>query len=417
MRFIQRFEVTESRDLRWTADFLLPVAMWAILGLPASVSLSYNSDPTMMPLAPLLASTLLISPLVLRRRYPLLMLVLMTVAGVVTVLTVPVPLPAIAAVPIAIYNVARWVVGPTARLSVVIGGIASIVGPASWTLSSGASSSDILVAFSLMFAICIGLVLSPYVIGRRVQENAIAKRAQRDVVAERYERALQAREQAARIAETRARNSIARELHDIVAHSLSVMIVQAEGGKAMAAKHPDKAEEVLGTIAETGREALGEMRRIVGVLRADAPPTPEYAPTPGLADLPEMLAKSGDRVHYTPPEWLPPLPTTLGLTAYRIVQESVTNVLKHAGPDATASVKVQATPRFLRVEITDDGDGSSASSDGAGSGLKGMRERVSAMGGTLVAAPRPGGGFSVVALLPLPAGIGGSKVIPEGVGV
>lgn len=414
MRYVERFEIVENRDLPWAADLLLPAVMWAFLGLPFA---AYQGGPDVMPEAPLIAATALIAPLVLRRHYPLIMMALMTLGGLYTALAVPYPLPAIAAVPIAVYHVARWVPGRLARISVVVGTIASIIGPARWTLLDGTSSALLLIAFALMVAICIGLVLSPYVVGRRVQETARTQKAQQDIAAERYQRAIQSREQAARMAETRARTEIARELHDIVAHSLSVMIVQAEGGKALAAKHPEKAEEVLGTIAETGREALGEMRRIVGVLRSDAPPAAEYTPTPGLADLPEMLAKAGDRISYTPPAWLPEVPPTLGLTVYRIVQESVTNVLKHAGPDARATVKLQATPRFLRVEISDDGDGSSATSDGAGSGLKGMRERVTTMGGTLVAGGRPGGGYSVVALLPLP--LRGpqprARVMPEGV--
>lgn len=414
MRFIERFEVAENRDLPWAADFLLPAVMWVLLGLPFP---AYDTGPEIMPAGALIASTALILPLALRRHYPLIMLGLMTLGGLYTVAAVPFPLPAIAAVPIAIYHVARWVQGPRARISVVVGTAASIIGPARWTLLSGTSSAALSIAFALMVAICIGLVLSPYMVGRRVQETARTRKAQQDFAVERYQRAVQSREQAARIAETKARTEIARELHDIVAHSLSVMIVQAEGGKALASKYPERAEEVLGTIAETGREALGEMRRIVGVLRSDAPPAAEYTPTPGLSDLPEMLAKAGDRISYVPPAWLPEVPTTLGLTVYRIVQESVTNVLKHAGADARATVKLQATPRFLRVEITDDGDGSSASSDGAGSGLKGMRERVMTMGGTLVAGRRPEGGYSVVALLPLPPRRPQprARVVPEGV--
>lgn len=401
MRLIDRLEVPETRHLPWTTDIVLPAVMWVVLGLPVSISGAYPAGYG--DYAPLLASTLLISPLVLRRRYPLLMLALMTLAGLYTVVALTIPLPAIAAVPFAVYSVARWVPGYAARSSVIIGAIAAILGPGRWTLTSSSSSPAIVTSFMLMAAICIGLVLSPYVVGRRVRDNALARKANQDAIADRYQRMLHAREQTARMTEARTRTEIARELHDIVAHSLSVMIVQAEGGKALARKRPEQAEEVLGTIAETGREALGEMRRIVGVLRADVQPAAEYTPTPGIPDIADMVAKSGDRVRYTPPEWLPPVPTTLGLTVYRIVQESLTNFLKHAGPDAIAHVSIQATPRFLRVDVRDDGVGGAATSDGAGSGLKGMRERVATMGGQLVAGPRAEGGYEVVALLPLPA--------------
>lgn len=398
MQIMKYLEVPETRHLRWTADIALPVIMWAVFALPMAALPATSSVDRLQAF---LASTLFIVPLVLRRRYPLLMLALMTLAGLYTVVVLSFPVPAIAAVPFAIYSVARWVRGPVARVSVVIGGVASIIGPARWTILTGSSSIGLIIGFGLTAAICIGLVLSPYVVGRRVQETALARKAEQDAVTDRYQRMLHAREQTARMAETRARTEIARELHDIVAHSLSVMIVQAEGGKALAAKRPEKSEEVLGTIAEIGREALGEMRRIVGVLRADTAPAADYTPTPGLADVPEMLAKAGDRVHYRPPAWVPPVPTTLGLTVFRVVQESITNFLKYAGPDATATVSIHCTPRFMRVEISDDGIGSAAPSDGAGSGVKGMRERVTTMGGQLVAGPRPGGGFEVVALLPL----------------
>lgn len=394
MQLLDRLEVTENRHLPWTTDLILPTVMWVALALPG---ITDGVDA-------FLASSMLIAPLVLRRRYPLLMLFLMTLAGLYMVLASRYPLPAIAAVPVAVYSIARWVPGLQARSSVIVGGLASVIGPARWVLSSTQSPSQITIAFGLTASMCLGIVLTPYVLGRRVRDNALAKRAEQDAVADRYQRALQAREQSARMAEGRARAEIARELHDIVAHSLSVMIVQAEGGKAMAQKRPEKAEEVLGTIAETGREALSEMRRIVGVLRSDDTPNADYTPTPGLADLPEMIARAGDRVSYSPPTHLPIVPTTLGLTTYRIVQESVTNFLKHAGPESHATVVLQATPRYLRVQVSDDGLGASAGSDGAGSGLKGMRERVATMGGQLVAGAKPDGGFEVTALLPLPVG-------------
>jgi signal transduction histidine kinase len=200
--------------------------------------------------------------------------------------------------------------------------------------------------------------------------------------------------------EERAR--IARELHDIVAHSLSVIVVQAEGGRALAAKRPERAAEVLGTIAETSREALEEMRRMVQLLRSGngEPEKAAYLPTPGLEDLADLVRKTSEIAQFTVFGAVPKVSRALGLSAYRIVQESLTNVLKHAGPDAVARVTVAYTAEAVEIEVSDDGRGASAGSDGLGHGLQGMRERVALHGGTFTSAPRPEGGFTVRARLP-----------------
>ena len=257
------------------------------------------------------------------------------------------------------------------------------------------------VLLILAMAVCAGLVLTPYAVGRRLRESALIDSQQRIAKAQRYRAILAEREQQARVAEERTRNEIARELHDIVAHSLSVMIVQAEGGKALATKKPEKAPEVLDTIAETGREALVEMRRIVGVLRQDT--DADYSPSPGLAEIPELVEKSGVKVTFTVTGQEPVVSQALGLVAYRVVQEALTNVLKHAGPGAHASVTLAYSPTAIHVEIVDDGYGDAVQGDGRGHGLQGMRERVTSMGGRLSAGPRKEGGFCVMAKLPVQA--------------
>ncbi len=194
----------------------------------------------------------------------------------------------------------------------------------------------------------------------------------------------------------------------MVAHTLGDIIVQANGGKALARKHPEAAAEVLETISETGREALAEMRRIVGVLRADpdAPDSAEYQPAPGLADIPAMVAKAGDHVQLSITGVQPTVSAALGVTVYRVVQEGLTNVLKHAGPQARATVTLIYQPNLISVEVADDGQ-SGGSNDrqanpqvGSGYGLQGMAERVSAMGGEMTAHPLSGGGWVVRAALP-----------------
>jgi signal transduction histidine kinase len=145
------------------------------------------------------------------------------------------------------------------------------------------------------------------------------------------------------------------------------------------------------------------MRRIVGVLRNDpADAAAQYAPNPGLAEIPSMVEKSGDRVHLQVNGRMPVVPGSLGLTCYRVVQEAVTNALKHAGPGAQITVKLDYQPQFIVLDISDDGLGVKAGNDGHGNGLRGMEERVSSMGGQLFTGPRPDGGYQVWVKIPLP---------------
>ena len=192
-------------------------------------------------------------------------------------------------------------------------------------------------------------------------------------------------------------------MHDIVAHSLSVVIAQADGARYAAAQDPILAVSALGTISETGRGSLREMRRLLGVLRGDgAAPT---RPLPTLDDVPALLdavRRSGLVVAFdrggVPRR---ALPAGAELTAYRIVQESLTNVLKHAGPQAAASVVERWTGRGLELDVADDGRGAAAdAAPGDGQGLRGMAERVALYDGSVDAGPLPGGGFRVRAFIP-----------------
>lgn len=363
-------------------------------------------------LASVITSIGLTMPLALRRSHPLLMTGLMSVAGMAQAWLVSTPTWALVAVPIASYSVARWVAGYSSRLVVVSGGLGSIVGPLRWTTVGPADlgNSEMLPIVGPLIALCLAWVVIPYLLGRRDREAVITRHVRESVAREQYQAELAKRDQLTRAAESRVRNEIARELHDVVAHSLSVIIVQASGGKALARKQPEAAAEVLETIAQTGREALGEMRRIVGVLRADpdAADVAEYSPAPGLADIPAMVAKAGDRVRLSISGVQPTVSPALGVTVYRVVQEGLTNFLKHAGPDAHATVALIYQPGMISVEVVDDGqssreDGQADLQVGTGYGLQGMRERVSAMGGQLTARPLNGDGWVVQALLPTTA--------------
>ncbi|MEU1388646.1 MULTISPECIES: histidine kinase [unclassified Nonomuraea] len=199
-------------------------------------------------------------------------------------------------------------------------------------------------------------------------------------------------------AEERAR--IAREMHDVVAHALAVIVAQARGGRFA----PARAAEILATIEETGRAALTDMRAAVGVLRA----TPGDGPPPGLTGLPDLVARTRDAglpveeiVCGTPR----PLGPGADLVAYRVVQEALTNTLKHAGTGARSTLRLDWTDEALRITAGDAGGTASAGmrDDGPGNGLAGMRERVTALGGTLDVRTEEEGGFVVEARLPYPA--------------
>jgi signal transduction histidine kinase len=202
-------------------------------------------------------------------------------------------------------------------------------------------------------------------------------------------------------ADERAR--IARELHDVVAHSVSVMVVQASGVRRLLNEDQTREREALMSVEQIGRQALTEMRRMLGVMRTDEErPAAALAPQPGLehldrlieqveeAGLPVTLHVEGSRL---------PLSPGIDLSAYRIVQEGLTNTLKHA-EGARADVFVRYGTDVVELEIADDGPGTS-NGDGMGHGLVGMRERVALYGGTLEAGPRPGGGYSLRAKLPV----------------
>lgn len=232
------------------------------------------------------------------------------------------------------------------------------------------------------------------VVNRRAYVSALEDRAR---TAERDQRAVT--EQA--VADERRR--IARELHDVVAHHVSVMSVLATGTRRALSRDPVAADEALATIEETGRVALREMRRLLVVLRTDAEPAGELEPQPGLPGLDELLEQvreAGLPVQLTTAGEPGHLDPGIALAVYRITQEALTNALKHAGP-ASAEVRLSFGTRELAIEISDTGRGPRPGPRTVGHGLLGMRERISLYGGSLRAGPRPGGGFRVFARIPL----------------
>ncbi|MFD7275601.1 sensor histidine kinase [Streptomyces sp. NPDC059862] len=218
---------------------------------------------------------------------------------------------------------------------------------------------------------------------------------------EQWARERAERAQAARRRADEERLRIARELHDVLAHSISVINVQAGVGLALLDTDPEQARTALTTIKAASKEALGEVRQVLDTLRTpgDAP----RAPAPGLDRLPELVEQAASAGLTVAVEGEPPrLPPGTDLAAFRIVQEALTNVVRHSG-SRHACVHLDHTAGALRLRIDDDGPATGADAGGSGNGLAGMRERAAALGGTIEAGPRSDGGFRVLAVLPLTA--------------
>ena len=244
-------------------------------------------------------------------------------------------------------------------------------------------------------------ILLPWALGRMVRERGVRERAYRETA----ERIDAGRELHAHEAAYGERARIARELHDVIAHSVSVMVIQAGAARTVMDAEPERAEASLRSVERAGREALAEMRRLLGVLDGQKDPR-ALAPQPGLADIQALLVLTrasglmADLLVDGEPAVLPP---ALDLCAYRIVQEALTNAIKHAAP-ASAEVRVRWGEDALELEISDDGRGAGAVNGASGGhGIAGMRERAALHGGSVDAGPGPEGGFTVHAHLPLAA--------------
>jgi signal transduction histidine kinase len=320
-----------------------------------------------------------------RRRAPLVAMVLAAVIVELSNLAAPALAETgafLVGILLAIYSVGRY-----ARGYAEVAGVALIVA----TIPAAAIEPGDPVAFTdiAFFAVLFG---GPWAVGRFARHRAARERV---LVAERDMRAQEA------VAEERTR--IARELHDVVAHAISLIVLQARGGRRMLSDDPDETRRALDVIEHAGEQALGEMRRLLGLLREDDP-EPTLAPPPTLRRIDELVA--GTRASGLPVEVIiegepVELPPGVDVSAYRIVQEALTNALKHAGP-AHARVTITYARDAVDLAIVDDGPGA-PSVNGSGYGLAGMRERVAIYGGHLESGARPEGGYALRVRLPLPA--------------
>jgi signal transduction histidine kinase len=356
-----------------------PLAADALLAL-AVLALGLIGSPGREQPLRLAFTFALVIPLVWRRRAP--MAVFLTIAAIAFAQWLNgFPLTADIALLVAVYTVAVHEPRRRLVLAAVILEIGIVLATARWALE----------APGLVLVFLTGMATAAVVLGVNV-------RTRRAYLASLEERAAQLereRDQQGQLAAAAERARIAREMHDIVAHNLSVMVALADGAGFMASSDPDRSAGAMEQVSRTGRHALAEMRRLLGVLRADGEAA--LAPQPGLADLDALLEQvraAGLPVTLETSGTPVALGSGAELTVYRLVQEALTNTLKHAGAGAAATVRLRYEGDGIDVEVTDDGRGRAHVSAG-GQGLSGMRERAAVYGGDVEAGPRATGGWRV----------------------
>jgi len=389
---------TVERVTRWARAHPFAVDCWLAAAVAFCTVLLPAPGYWENPLGAFLIGLLLVVPLAWRRRAPIHAAAVVVAVGLLELVALTTFLAANVAALFMIYALAAYAPRWASRAGLALGLFGALL--AALRYFSG-SVSDALVPTALAIGVA---VVASWALG-----DLRRARLQRFDALEERARLLEVeRDQEMRLAATAERTRIARELHDVVAHSLSVVIAQADGGRYAGKADPTAATDALEAIAATGRQALTDMRSLLGVLRDGS--GEEYAPQPDAAAIPalvEDVRNSGLDVDLIVEGEPRPLPAGPQLAAYRIVQESLTNVLKHAGPASRAWVRLQWRPDALELSVLDDGRGASAAmvdSDGEGQGVRGMVERATLHGGRLEVGPRSGGGFGVHAALPYGVG-------------
>jgi signal transduction histidine kinase len=386
----------------WISDSVLWALPVALIGVSTELATAESSDLSSLPVPiHILIALLETVPLALRRTAPLMSSTLIAGGFLLSVLTMIGPNLGIVAVPLTIYSTTAFGTRAHGRIVLGLGFVGALllggwlylmslqatIGPDSRPLEAGEY-----LLLATIVALCAAIVFIAWLLGGVIHR----RRAEIEGVRERNRLLERERESETRLAADAERMRIAREMHDVIAHSLSVVIAQADGGRYAARTDPSAAVGVLETISQTGREALAQTRSLLGFLRSDEDDSWSKSPLPGVGDIESLIAdvrsaglpvsESGvadfdeDR-----------LPEGAALAVYRIVQEALTNVLKHAGSSARAHVSLQVEDRELVVRISDDGAGEAPEKDhngnerARGHGIIGMKERAALYGGTLTA--------------------------------
>jgi signal transduction histidine kinase len=377
MRWVAGIGRKLRRSPPWVGDGLLAL----LLVVPSATTIG-DAEP--QPIALFIAFVLLETlPLAVRRYWPRAVFAITLGAALGNTLLTDSPTLPVGVV-VALYTVAAHCDRRTALRAALA---TAILVPALFISPEGGDGAPLVLPAALLF-----------VIGWVVGDNLRTRRAYLRELESKAERLERDREQNARQAAADEQARIARELHDVIAHNVSVMVVQAAAAGDVFDSQPERAREALGSIEHTGREALTELRRLLGAVRTEDGKVPQ----PGLGRLPDLLNQvraAGLEVDLTTEGERRQLPIGIDLSAYRIVQEALTNTLKHAAA-RRAEVILRYSEEELAIDVFDDGRGQTTNGD-QGQGLIGMRERVALYDGALAAGPRAEGGFAVSARFPL----------------
>ncbi|MDQ0095947.1 sensor histidine kinase [Paeniglutamicibacter psychrophenolicus] len=373
-------------------DLIFGLGIWLVFGFLAGIMLGVSGNGWTM----FVLGSLQTLPLIWRRRRPAPAAGIIVIAHLIQVVVTSELLPSQIAVPITVYTLAAFGKRWESFAGLAAGFVGALLASVRVGVWAGGNSLEgmVLNFIGLGLVVLVAWTFGDLARTRRLTLQTLEDRARRLETEREQERALAAADE---------RNHIAREMHDIVAHSLSVIIAQSDGARYASEHNPEIARETLATIAQTGRSSLQEMRRLLGVLRGGDEASTR--PLPTLADVPELLEttrKSGLEISYTPEGTARrSLPAGAELTAYRVLQEALTNVLKHAGPATTAKVSLTWNSKGLQLAISDNGRGAGAlGTSDVGQGLLGMAERVALYDGRVRAEPKAGGGFHVDVFIP-----------------
>jgi signal transduction histidine kinase len=378
---------------QWMAIDAAVAVVWLAVLVGLAVSRHFHQSGGERTLALLLLAPLASLPLAVRRRWPvpvfLVVLAASVACGVVGLKVSTLTGPTYALYTVAVQADRTWSLLALAAVeaAALVNGAEAGAG-VTVTLATAGTGSGLNAAFTVLAQLTLWIAADG-VRRRRAYSASLRERSLREALSEQ-------------------RLQIARELHDIVAHAMSVVAVQAGVGSHLIATRPDEAAKSLRAIEETARAALSETRSLLSVIRDDDYDLASRSPVPGLGNLHTLVqrvAAAGQPVTLRVEGRPRALPQSLELSLYRVVQEALTNVVRHAAPPATATVVIRYDDGGVVAEVTDDGRGTgNKRSGGGGHGLAGMRERLSLLGGELSAGPRAGGGYQVVARLPAEAG-------------
>jgi len=377
-------------------NLLVPDAVLAAVLLLAGLPTPISSQPPTRSVTGLLVYVAVCLPVLFRRTRPVVATVIAAVAGLAQLAVGVTPSLSDLALVIVVYSAVAY--GPRWLTTVTAAGL--LATPAITIARWFPQTTGQPRTYAYLYLV----LATPFLIAWALGLTARYRAAYLAGVEERAARLEHERDTRAGIAVSAERARIARDMHDVVAHAVSVMVVQADGGAYALDEHPERARRALTTIADTGRQTLAELRRVLGVLR-DGDAASGYLPQPGVAQLTELVAQvraAGLGADLT----LEGVPVELSaggqLAVYRIVQEALTNAVKHGGPNALAHVLLRYLPDTVEIDVTDDGRGAGADEPAPGGhGLVGMRERVALFDGVMTAGPSTGGGYRVRVRLPL----------------